>query len=112
MGKLRDRGPEVPADGPDWTDVFTYVREIEKAHTATITLEVFTDGRNYVGTGFVRAKASVPRFNAVGAVVRVEIVQRWPSNGHKTMPGLMLALLYQLDHKIGSEGYSQRELPF
>lgn len=106
------KGQGGPNEGPDWTDVGTYIREIEKAHGATLTIELFTDGRNYVGTMFVRVRVSVPRLVGEGVTYRTEVYSKFPLPGHKTLSGLCLALLYQMDHRIGSELYTQRELPF
>jgi hypothetical protein len=112
MGRLRNRSADLPNEGPDWADVSSYIRVIEDTHKATLTVSLFTDGRNYAGTLFVRIRASVPTLTGPGMPYHTEMYARWPDTRHKTMEGLILALLYQVDHKIGSEAYQQRELPF
>lgn len=110
MGTQRKRPSELPNYGPDWSDVAAYLREIEKTHQATVEISLFTDGRNYVQTLYVRVRASWPQFTGVAKAGKVELYAKWPDHRHSTMEGLSLALLYQIDHKIGSETYTQREL--
>jgi hypothetical protein len=112
MSSQRNRRADLPNEGPSYADVASYLRCIEDAHKATVEVHLFTDGRNYAGTLFVRVRASVPRLAGEALPYKAELYARWPDHRHRTMEGLLLALLYQLDHKVGSEAYLQRELPF
>lgn len=108
----RVNGPDLPNEGPSWLDVGQYMREVEKTHNATLFLTISTDGRNYVGTVFLEIKAYVPILEDPGKCRTRSIIERFPSNKHKTLEGLALYVLYQLDHKLGSEVYKQAPLPF
>lgn len=112
MGKGKGTGYKAGSttNGPDWTDVAGIIREMEKVHSATVKVEVFTDGTNYVGTLYIRAYAVLPVLDSPGKTVRAEKFSRWPSHQHATMEGLIFKLLHLLDYSLSEKVYKQATL--
>lgn len=93
--------------GPDWMDVKKAMKEVERVHDVTVSIHILPDGYASGPTLRVSVVASLPRLDGNGMGVSVGVGQLWPCMEHATMPGLVHRLLYQLDHRIGAEEYSQ-----
>lgn len=101
---------DTPMVGPDWTDVGTMLRAVESTHSATLELKLKADGAIYSGSVAVELKATLPRLVAPGRPLSYTLYSAFPTHRAKTMEGLILFLIYQMDHKLGNEAYKQAEM--
>lgn len=105
------RAWRVLSTGPDWTDIRTYAKEIEKAHGCTVYVHMQPlmsgDGAQW----HITAVASLMVFSSPGHAVTVAAAGSFPSINHKSLESFVYALLVKLDWDIGSEQYIQQPLP-
>lgn len=87
--------------GPSWNDVQDHLRELGKTHhrACRIELALCPDRAGQTTYGlWVRVVAwerSEGRLTGEIATGR-----KWPTSDHKTMPGMMLRLIHELDHRL------------
>lgn len=102
---------EVTTRGPDWTDIATTLRAIESTHSATLVLRILAEGGLYAGSVAVEVLATSPRLVSPAVPLRLRLYSVWPSVKAKTMEGLIYRMLLEMDHRLGSETYTQAPLP-
>ena len=96
--------------GPDWTDVRTYVTEVEKSHVCTVYVAMQPAGRTDAHSWHVSVVAVLPVLDKRGQTVCVAMCGDFPSRDHKTVEALAFALVARVDWAIGSEQYTQGKL--
>lgn len=83
---------------PEWADISDLIQQVEEQFAGHCEVSIDTEGtRSRANAVWVYAKLwrdYSPATNKPVDVVRAV----WPTNQHKTMPGLMFRLLYQLMH--------------
>lgn len=86
--------------GPSWYDVKNHILEVRKAHNRPITIElsVVETGKRppYLYLTVVSYDVSDPNKHVRSTATGHE----WPSGDWKTMPAMILALLFMLDEKL------------
>jgi hypothetical protein len=98
---------DTPTAGPDWVDIGQTMREIEITHSATLELQIKTDGARFAGSVAVVVKATLPRLIGPALPFTLSLYSVWPSVKSKTLEGLVYQLLLQMDHRLGAEAYKQ-----
>lgn len=87
--------------GPSWNDVQEHLRELGKTHHRACRVELNllpdTAGRTTFGlwvrvVAWERSEGRLLGERAKGG--------RWPTSEHKTMPGMLLKLIHQLDFEL------------
>lgn len=87
--------------GPSWNDVQDHLRELAKSHHRACRVEIGllpdTAGRTTFGlwvrvVAWDRAEGRMTGERAKG--------RKWPTSDHKTMPGMLLRLIHELDHEL------------
>lgn len=100
----------VSSNGPDWMDVLTYMREVEKSHACTVYVAMQPDGPTNAHAWHVSVVAVLPVLDKRGQQVCVAMCGSFPCRDHKTVEALAFALVAKVDWTIGSENYVQGSL--
>lgn len=96
---------------PGWESVYQYQNTIMSTHGGSCTLKISPAG---LGGGRLSVEVMWSRPGSLSGppgVLYTSVKAYFPTSGHRTMTGLLLALLHQLDYEVGS-GYIQERLPF
>lgn len=103
------------SSGPEPLSIADYCRAVNAFHGAVVKFEIYptfpTMGHAELTVSAVAQPGAGPEL-ASGPLKPVSVAGRWPCSDHSTLEGLMYKLIMQLDHKVGTEWWSQRELPF
>lgn len=94
-------------NGPDWLDIRSYMKAIEHHHECFITTMLSAVGRSDGATIQVTVAASWVDVGAVNGMGSAAITSQFPNREHKTLEGLVMKLLYQLDHDMTSRRWKQ-----
>ena len=101
---------DAPRSGPDWTDVLTLMKEIEKAHTCTCYLAMSPAGGGAVAGWQINVLAELPVLTRNLDAVVAGCTGLFPHRDHVTVEGLCYALLAKLDWELAQNHYGQEEM--
>ena len=93
--------------GPTWADVLEWARALEEASHRKVTWKfvpwVGKSGTDSLAVVIYLMKTLTPTWGKEEVYAHAS----WPTNEHKTMPGLLIALLHEAEKKYAAE---QREV--
>ena len=95
------------SNGPDWTDIRTYMMEIEKTHLCTVYVGMQPVGGRNAYAWDVNVVAVLMTLDNTGRQVIVGMGGSFPSRDHKDVEGLVYSLLAKVDWTIASDNYVQ-----
>ena len=102
---------DAPHSGPDWTDVMTYLKEIEKTHFATCFVALQPAGGLASDGWLINVLCELPVLTARGDAVIAGCTGRFPHRDHTTLEGAVYALLARVDWELAQNHYGQSEMP-
>jgi len=98
------------SNGPDWTDISTTLREIEKQHGAWISVRILNGGSRYSSALRIVVSAFTNELVKPAEAGMVMLQGEWPNPENATLEGAVYALLLELDHKCTEKLWIQQEL--
>ena len=100
-----------PLNGPDWTDVVSYQAALESLHGCSISIIVTTAG--YSGCEYCNVDVMACRASEAWVSGRPVLGARshYPHIGWRSLEGLCLFLLHELERVILTTWWKQAELP-
>lgn len=102
-------------NGPETISIGDYIRAMHDYHGAVVHVEIRpefpTIGHPELRVSVVAQPGPGPEL-ASGPLANVSVHGHYPSSSHSTFEGCVYRLLVELDNKLGTEWWRQRELPF
>lgn len=96
--------------GPGWADVEQAMREVEKAHCCDLRIDLTHPKGEGTPVVFWVAVEAVPRIVGRRTIRQpVAVSKRFPCVDCKTVEGLVLRLVYKLDHDLDELGHVPAE---
>lgn len=98
------------SNGPDWTDISTTIRELEKLHGAWISVRMLNGGSRFSNSLRIVVSAFTNELVKPAEAGMVMLQGGWPSKENATLEGAVYALLLELDFKCSEKMWIQQEL--
>lgn len=108
---MGDKSWRASSVGPDWRDVRTYQRAIEKTHSGVCYVGLQPDVGGGSSAWHVNAVLILPILNQRGDQVIAGVSGNFPDRDHKTLEAFVYFLLSKLDWTMAQGHYGQAELP-
>lgn len=97
------------SNGPDWTDIRVFMKELMVLHRCAVYLEIFPGST--AGGPCLRLVMSAVS-NEPGSDLKVceeSVSVEWPNNGGKSLEGNSYALCVRLDKVLSDKWWKQEE---
>lgn len=101
---------ESRKNGPDWTDVKTYLNALDALHGCSSTLTAQPDGSAASLQWLVGIVAVWPDLEGVANFATAAVMAEWPNSAQRTLEACAYMLCHQLDHHIAQTMYKQQQL--
>lgn len=95
---------------PGWESVNDYINAIAWTHGGSVNISITTQGLKTTRLSVVVMWSRAGMTPAGPGTLTTSVKAFFPTSGHATMQGLLLALLHQLDYEVGSS-YLQNNMP-
>jgi hypothetical protein len=100
----RVRPEQISSEGPDWIDLGVMARALQNASKGTVELNIGWPADKYSGPCYVTASHSYPILAGAGKTTVDEVYFTFPNHTNKTIEGLVLQMLMQLDAAYAPNG--------
>lgn len=99
------------ANGPDWTDIGRYLKEVEKLHDCSSMVSIQPGGLALDAT--VRLTVLLTsRSASVGVLPKViAVTQTWPNPNWKHLEGCLFNMLHVIDYQATEGLWKQQIIP-
>lgn len=85
---------------PTWWDVKVYCLEVGKAHNGYVVVTMSPNVAERTGKSFSLTVGFWPRGRGASEGYLVGVSEMWPHIDYKTMPAMLMNMIFQLDWKL------------